>query len=155
MTEDIQDGRGRIKSFHKQKKPFALERQKTENALFEFCKEKDDQASMKYLLEHVELSGLRLSDPRLQPLMTYLESVDGREDFKNIKLDIASFSKSMGGEGASTLIHQAINKQLVIPDFQEFTEEIKTIFTDQHEQLLIACSKNSKVVTNSSLKQLF
>ena len=151
MAEDMEGGRSRSKSFRKQKKPFSLESQEgkevTENALFEFCKENNDQASMKCLLEHVELSGIRLSDPRLQPLMTYLETLNNdEEDFKNLKLDIASFSKSLEAEGPATLIHQAINKQLVIPDFQEFTEEIKTIFLD--------CKENTEGAVADYIPQL-
>jgi len=123
------------RSFKKVWEPKLLESQvskeETEHALFEFCKVDENKACVKYLLKHVKLSGLRLSDPRLQPLMTYLESVNDQDDLNNLKLDIASFSKSL--ESCSTLIHQAINKQLVIPDFQEFTNVINNIFNDCKE----------------------
>jgi len=135
MEEDEVEGGTKVRnsrSFKKAGRSILLESQEskegTEHALFEFCKGKENQACIKYLLKHVEISGIRLSDPRLRPLMTYLEGVSDQDDLNNLKLDISSFSKSL--EGCSTLINQAINKQLVIPDFQELTSVIKNIFNE-------------------------
>ena len=123
------------RSFKKPGQQIVLESQEskeeTEHALFEFCKGEENKACVKYLLKHVELSGLRLSDPRLSPLMKYLESISDQEGLKTLKLDIAAFSKAL--ESCSTLINQAINKQLVIPDFQDFTSIIWSIFSECKE----------------------
>jgi len=113
-------------------------------ALFEFCRGEDNLACVQYLLKQVEVNGLRLSDPRLKPLMTYLDSINDQDDLNNLKLDFPSFSKSL--DGCSQLINEAINKQLVIPDFQEFSSTIKGIFTE--------CKKNNTGENANYIPQL-
>merc|ERR1719419_562930 len=104
-------------------RPIILESQEskdeTNHALFEFCKGAENKACVKHLLKYIEISGILLTDPRLRPLMSYLERLSEKGDPRNLKLDVASFSESL--EGCSTLINQAVNKQMVIPDFEEFS----------------------------------
>lgn len=73
------------------------------------------------ILNALEKAGLYLHDPRLLATQSRLEKLDPPD-----KIDLDHFSKAIAP--SISLIEQALQGRLVIPDFEDFCSEIKEIY---------------------------
>ena len=95
--------------------------QSNENPLFKSFDERGDGAVSKTaILEHLEKSGIAASDARLFKFLGKLENIKG--DTVNNKC----FDTLLSNSGS--LFERAVQGKLVIPEFERFTNEIRSIF---------------------------
>ena len=105
-----------------------------EEELFRRCKnnDSDSKATAGVLLGALESMGILRDDPRLSPLMEALREIQGRCTGKicsinNIKLDYNQFTKVVNT--CKCLISDVLEGNVVIPEFDDFCEDLKRIFS--------------------------
>ena len=105
-----------------------------EEELFRRCKnnDSDPKASSGALLSALESMGILHDDPRLLPMMEALKEIQGKSTGKiysinNIKLDYNQFTQVV--KSCKCLISDVLEGNVVIPEFDDFCEDLKTIFS--------------------------
>lgn len=95
---------------------------------FDLCRTEDGKISVKLFLEELEKFGILSDDPRLENMMNLLEKLKPPSAFDVgvLKLDPQIF-KTMLSENI-LLVYKALQHSFIIPDFEQFTEEITKIF---------------------------
>jgi glutaminase len=96
------------------------------NPLFRSLDERGEGAISKAaILERLTKSGLTLSDSRLPNFINRLEDIKGN------KVSSGSFDELLSFSGS--LFERAIKSKLIIPEFDQFTHEIRDIFQSVKE----------------------
>ena len=105
-----------------------------EEELFRRCKnsDSDSKATSGVLLSSLENMGILSDDPRLTPLIDALKEIQLKSTGKiysinNIKLDYNQFTKVV--KTCKCLISDVLEGNVVIPEFDDFCEDLRTIFT--------------------------
>ena len=105
-----------------------------EEELFRRCKnsDSDSKATSGVLLSSLESMGILSDDPRLTPLIDALKEIQLKSTGKiysinNIKLDYNQFTKVV--KTCKCLISDVLEGNVVIPEFDDFCEDLRTIFT--------------------------
>jgi glutaminase len=82
--------------------------------------------NLPYLLKRLGEMGIRKDDPRLRNSLGPFLQQD--EDIDEVRFDFPSFLKMVQVGGASSLIRQAIRGEMIIPEFRQFSRDIRHIF---------------------------
>ncbi|CAJ0575179.1 unnamed protein product, partial [Mesorhabditis spiculigera] len=99
--------------------------------IFDLYKEPNDKILLPSFLRKLTECGIRRDDPRLMAMLMRLREgdnldCDGLLDPESLYLDREAFKKSVGD--SIGVIGKALKKQLVVPDWNKFTDEIGSIF---------------------------
>jgi len=107
--------------------------------VFNALSHKDNYILKKDLLNVFFRAGIEIKDPRLKEFNKELERLESLDsiNFKTFKKIISS---------CITLLEKAINKSFIIPNFQEFKDDVKEIFNE--------VAKNTKGTNASYIPQL-
>ncbi len=94
--------------------------------------------SLNHMIRRLSEMGIRKDDPRLRgSIGPYLDRV---EDMDDVTFDFPTFLKMLQAGGGANLIRQAVRGEMIIPDFRQFSNEIKQIFeqTNRHNSGQVA-----------------
>jgi len=110
-----------------------------EEELFKLCKgkEEDEKVSVGVLLHELKNMGIRRDDPRLESILHKLKLIrrnsasTGTGDgmaiaIENIQLNLEQFKRVIGS--SMMLISKTFRGHLIIPEFEEFCNDISSIF---------------------------
>ncbi|MCC9168936.1 glutaminase A [Pontibacter harenae] len=107
-----------------------MERNKAENLYSKLINDDNDGISIRQLLEIMERGGIRSNDPRVQKIL----GKEADSDETKRKLSKNEFVNLLE-KSESHLFEKALAGELIIPDFEDFQNDIQAIFEETKHNL--------------------
>ena len=97
--------------------------------LFALCRNDDNKASMRTFLEEIQRSGIHpKADPRFKEIIERMQKFKTKPNvsLESLNLTFDQFKQII--DGNLPLIVKIFRNELVIPEFEGFTENVKTLY---------------------------
>lgn len=97
--------------------------------LFALCRNDDNKASMRVFLEEIQRSGIRpKTDPRFKEIVARMQKFKKKPNvsLESLNLTFEQFKTCL--EGNLPLIVKIFRNELVIPEFETFTDNVRNLY---------------------------